>query len=152
MQHEVTNVEVNYDNKDSGNDGDNALLAFTTGQGASSGDVRQVLATRRTPDKNKNRQANKSKLAPSTVQIGDTTYYLNKGETNTFQGHQYSSLMTKVNYRIGQHDITTMEYVLIDRSANGGICGDDVLVLEGSERSFDVSSLAGHTVNQLHKH
>jgi hypothetical protein len=33
----------------------------------------------------KNRQANESKLAPSTVQISDTTYYLNKGETITFR-------------------------------------------------------------------
>jgi hypothetical protein len=56
--------------------------------------------------------------------------------------------MTEVNYRIGQHDVTTTEYILIDRSANGGICGDDVLVLEGSERSFDVSGIAGHKVNQ----
>jgi hypothetical protein len=57
--------------------------------------------------------------------------------------------MTKVNYRIGQHDVTTMRYALIDRSENGGICGDEMLVLEGSERFVDVSGLAGHKVSQL---
>jgi hypothetical protein len=122
MHHEVNNVDVEDDNKDSGNDGDNTLLAFMAGQGSSSGDIRQVLATKRMPDKDKNRQANESKLAPSTVQIGDTTYYLNKCETITFQGHQYSSHMTKVNYRIGQHDVTTMEYALINRGSVVTIC------------------------------
>jgi hypothetical protein len=149
MNHEVNNVKVDDDNKDSGNNGDNALLAFMAGQGSSSGDISQVLATKITSDKSKNRQANESKLAPSTVQVGDPTYYLNKGETTTFQGHQYSFHMTKVNYRIGQHDVTTMEYALIDSGANGGICGDDMLVLEGSERFVEVSGLAGHKVSQL---
>jgi hypothetical protein len=101
------------------------------------------------PDTNKNRQANESKLAPSTAQIGDTTYYLNKGETITFQGHQYSSHMTRVNYSIGQHDVTTMEYALIDRDANGGISGDDMLVLEVSRIFVDVSGLARHNIIQL---
>jgi hypothetical protein len=57
--------------------------------------------------------------------------------------------MTKVNYSIGQHDVTTMEYALIDRGANGGICGDDMSVLEGSERFVDVSGLAGNKGSQL---
>jgi hypothetical protein len=149
MHHEVNKVEVEHDNKDSGTDGENALLAFMAGQGSSSGDIRQVLATKRTPDKSKNRQANESKLAPSTVHVGDTTYYMNKGETISFQGHQYSSDMTTVNYRISQHDIKTMEYALIDGGANGGICGDDMLFLEGSKRFVDVSGLSGHKVSQL---
>jgi hypothetical protein len=42
--------------------------------------------------------------------------------------------MSKVNYRIGQHDVTTMEYALIDRGANGGICGDDMSIIDGNER------------------
>jgi hypothetical protein len=88
MNHEVNNVKVDDDNKDSGNNGDNALLAFMARQGSSSGDIHQDFATKSTPDKSKNRQATKSKLAPSTVQVGDTTYYLNKGETITFQGHR----------------------------------------------------------------
>jgi hypothetical protein len=42
-----------------------------------------------------------------------------------------------------------MEKALIDRSDNGGICGDDMLVLEGSDHFVDVFGLAGHKVNQL---
>jgi hypothetical protein len=57
--------------------------------------------------------------------------------------------MTKVNYRISQHDVTTIEYALINHGANDGICRDDMLVLEGSERLVDVSGLAGHKVSQL---
>ena len=76
---------------------------------------------------------------PSTVQVGDTTYYLNKGETFTFQGNTYSAHMTQVNYWVGQHDVAVMEKALVDRGANGGICGNDMLVLEGSERFVDVS-------------
>jgi hypothetical protein len=40
MNHEVNIVKVDDDNKDSGNNGDNALLAFMAGQGSSSGDIR----------------------------------------------------------------------------------------------------------------
>jgi hypothetical protein len=85
INHEVSNVKADDDNKDSGNNGDNALLAFMEGQGSSSVDSRQVLATKSMPDKSNNRQATESKLAPSTVQVGDTMYYLNKGEAITFK-------------------------------------------------------------------
>jgi hypothetical protein len=42
-----------------------------------------------------------------------------------------------------------MEYALVDCGANGGVCGEDMLVVEGSESFVDDSGLAGHTVNQL---
>jgi hypothetical protein len=38
---------------------------------------------------------------------------------------------------------------LIDRGANGCVCGDDLRVLEGSEPFVDVSGLGGHRENQL---
>jgi hypothetical protein len=50
---------------------------------------------------------------------------------------------------VGQHDIAKMEYALVDRGANGGICGSDMKVLEGSERFVDVVVLAEHKVNKL---
>jgi hypothetical protein len=40
-----------------------------------------------------------------------------------------------------------MDKALIDCGANGGICGDDMVVLEGSERFVDVFGLAGHKVS-----
>jgi hypothetical protein len=42
-----------------------------------------------------------------------------------------------------------MEKALVDCGANGGICGDDMRVLESRERFVDVSGLAGHRVSQL---
>jgi hypothetical protein len=81
--------------------------------------------------------------------LGDTTYYLNKGETITFQGCQYSTHATMIYYRVGLHECTTMDKALVDREANGGICGEDLLVVEGSERFVDVSGLAGHGENKL---
>jgi hypothetical protein len=86
--------------------------------------------------------------APSTVTVGGTTYYMHKGETINFQGHQYSAHMTKCYCRVGQHDVSDMEYALVDRGANGCICGSDMKVLEGSERFVDVVGLAGHKVRQ----
>jgi hypothetical protein len=47
---------------------------------------------------------------------------------------QYLAHSTNINYWIGQHDVAGMEYALVDYGANGGVCGDDMLVVEGSER------------------
>jgi hypothetical protein len=57
--------------------------------------------------------------------------------------------MTKCYYRVGQNDVSDMEYALVDWGANGGICGSDMKVLEGSERFVDVVGLAGHKVSQF---
>jgi protein required for attachment to host cells len=67
---------------------DDALLAYMAGRTSSVGDIRQVLAAANSaPDKkNKNhRKVNASEYIPDTVQVGDTTYYLNKGETINIQ-------------------------------------------------------------------
>jgi hypothetical protein len=54
-----------------------------------------------------------------------------------------------LHYSVGQQDVASMEKALVDRGANGGICGDDMRVLEGSERLVDVSGIAGHKVSPL---
>jgi hypothetical protein len=95
------------------------------------------------------RKVNASKQTPSTIQVDDSTYYLYKGESIEVNGHLYFAHSTNINYWIGQHDVSGMEYALVDRGANGGVCGEDMLVVEGSKRFVDVSGLAGHTVNQL---
>jgi len=108
-----------------------------------------VLAAKLAPDKQKKRQVNESTSAPPTLTMNGDTYYLHKGECIHYQGNQYFAHMTRCHYRVGQHDVGDMEYALVDRGANGGICGTDMLVLEGSERFVDVVGLAGHTVSQL---
>jgi hypothetical protein len=57
--------------------------------------------------------------------------------------------MTVVQYCIGKHNVTTIDKAFIDRGANGGIWGADMMVLEGRERFVDVSGLIGHRINQL---
>jgi hypothetical protein len=74
---------------------------------------------------------------------------LYKGESIEVDGHPYFAHSTNINYWIGQHDVAGMEYALVDHGANGGVCGEYMLAVEGSERFVDVSGLAGHTDNQL---
>jgi hypothetical protein len=60
-------------------DGGSELLAYMAGQKSSCGDVRQVLASKQTPDKNKKRHVNEGNSAPSSVVVDGNTYFLNKG-------------------------------------------------------------------------
>jgi hypothetical protein len=116
MNHDVVppNLTEETTNESPATDAD-TLLAYMAGRGSEGtiGDIRNFLAAKREPDnKSKSRTANESRSAPSTVKIGNTTYYLNKGETITFQGHQYFAHMT-LTYRISQHDDATMEKELV---------------------------------------
>jgi hypothetical protein len=121
------------------------------GRTSGSGDICHVFAAKKAPDKkNTSRKVNENVSAPSTAQVGDTTYYLNKGEIVTIGGNQHSAHMTSISYCVGQHDVAVMENALVYCGANGGICGNDMLVLEGSERFVDVFGLARHKVSQLH--
>jgi hypothetical protein len=90
-----------------------------------------VLASKQTPDKKKKRHVNEGNSAPSSVVVDGNTYFLNKGVSINFQGHQYTMHLTERHYLVGQHDIAKMEYALVDQGANGGIFGRDMKVLEG---------------------
>jgi hypothetical protein len=117
------------------------LVAQMSGQlpspnGTSPGDIRHVLASKRgnIHKKGNSVKVNKASINPDTLMVGDCTYFLNKGETITFQGHQYFTYSTVVHYCIGQHEFTATDMALIDRGANGCVCCDDMRVLEGSEQ------------------
>ena len=133
------------------------LLAHMSGRTSSNeispGDIRHVMASKQNPKdrKSNSRQfkVNETTTTPDTLAMGDLMYYLNKGETITFQGNQYSTHSTLISYHIGQHESSKNDMALVDRGANGCVCGDDMLVLEGSERFVDVSGLGGHRENQL---
>ena len=132
MKHDTTPVNTD-DNKLADNEG-TALLPYMSGQKSSCGGVQQVLASKQQPDKNKNVQklkVNEGASTPSSVTIDGMTYYLNKGESINIQGHNYSAHMTEFHYRVGQHDVADMEHALVDRGANGGICGSDMHIMEG---------------------
>jgi hypothetical protein len=74
--------EVDFDDSGDGkkdNDNVTELFAYMAGQKSSCGDVRQGLASKQTPDKQKKRQVNEGTSSPSTVTIDGTTYYMHKG-------------------------------------------------------------------------
>jgi hypothetical protein len=122
-----------------------APMAGRVSAGTSPGDIQNVLAAKQLPNgKGRSVKVHEASTAPDTLSLGDTTYYLNKGEAITFQGCRYSTHATMVYYRVGMHECTTMYKALVDRGANGGICGEYMPVVEGSERFVDVSGLAGH--------
>jgi hypothetical protein len=50
---------------------------------------------------------------------------------------------------VGQHDVSDMEYELVDCGAIDGISGSYMKILEGSERFVDVVGFAGHKFSQL---
>jgi hypothetical protein len=56
--------------------------------------------------------------------------------------------MARCHYRVGPHDVLDLEYTLVDQDANGGICGCNMKVLEGSERFVDVVGLPEHKFKQ----
>jgi hypothetical protein len=144
-------IGMNNDDDDAkASDSTDTLLAHMAGRSLPFGDICHVLAAKQKSEKGKNRKVNTSKSEPGTLKLGDSTHFLNKGETITFNGQQYSTHVTMLCYSIGWQDVATMEKALVDCVANGGICGDDMRVLKGIERFVYVSSLDGHTDGQLH--
>jgi hypothetical protein len=57
--------------------------------------------------------------------------------------------MALLHHQVGKHHIVQADKALVDRGANGCIVGDDMIIVEGSERHVDVSGLDGHKVSQL---
>jgi hypothetical protein len=82
-----------------------ALIAHISEQAnadsAPPGDIRQVLTSQLRPicRKDNNIKAHATFTTPATMTMGDTTFYHNKGETVvTFEGHQYSTHATMIQY------------------------------------------------------
>ena len=77
-------------------------MAGRSSNGTSPGDIRQVLASKQGPaSKHKSVKVNEATKTPESFTLGDTTYYLNKDETISFQGHQYFAHSTMVCYNVG---------------------------------------------------
>jgi hypothetical protein len=87
-------------------------------------------------------EANTSKSTPSTIQVDDNTYYFYKGDT--IKVGVISTLHIRLTSTIGLANM-----ILLAWNTNGGVCGNDMLVVEGSDRFVDVSCLAGNKVNQI---
>jgi hypothetical protein len=50
--------------------------------------------------------------------------------------------MTMLHYGVGIHDVVSMEKALVECGTNGGICHNDVTMLQGCEWFVDDSVLA----------
>jgi hypothetical protein len=142
---EIIDYTVNSNDDDAkASDATDTLLAHMAWHSSSLGDIFHVLAAKQKSDKGKNRKVNARKSEPRTLKLGDTNYFSNKGKTSTFNGQQNSAHVTMLHYSVDQHDVASMEKALVDCGANGGICGEDMRVLEGEKRVFDVSGIARH--------
>jgi hypothetical protein len=86
--HEIC-MNIDDDDDAKASDCTDTLLAHMAGRSLSSGDISHVLVAKQKLDKGKNRKVNASKSEPGTLKLGDMTYFLNKGETITFNGQQY---------------------------------------------------------------
>jgi hypothetical protein len=132
---------------------ENSLPTYMAACGKSdphTGDIRRVLANSHAPShKKKNLNVNEAQTTTDTVMVGDVKYYLYRDEANAVKGHHYSAQVTVVQYCIGKHNVTAIDKGLIERGGNGGVCGTDMMVLEGSECFVDVSGLAGYKFYQL---
>jgi hypothetical protein len=114
---------------------DNTLLAYMAGRSPSTspGDIRRVLAAKQIQStKSYPRAANETQVLPDTVQVGNTTYYLNKSDVSSAGNKQYSANLTMLHYNVSEHSISGIDKALVHHGANGSICGDDMLILEGS--------------------
>jgi hypothetical protein len=114
-------------------------------------DINHVLASKQGNSGHKGRsfKEDKTSTTTDTWTTVDATYFLIKDDTITFQGHQYFTYSTMIQYCIGQHKCASNIIALIDSRSNGCFCGDDTLVLEGSEQFVDVSGLGGIPENKL---
>jgi hypothetical protein len=77
--------------------------------------------------------------------MSDTTYYLNKGKTLTFQGHQYFTHSSMIQYFASQHIVSSKDLTPNDQGTNGV----DIRVLDPSKPFDDDSGLGGHGKNHL---
>jgi hypothetical protein len=90
-----------------------SLQAHIAARSLSLGDIHHVLAAKQKSDKGRNWKVNASESERGRLKLGDTTYFLNKGETIMFNGQQYSAHVTMLHYSVGQHDVATMEKALV---------------------------------------
>jgi hypothetical protein len=123
-------------------------MSGCSGNTINSGDICCVLVAKQVT-KGTQRSVHETNVNDKSIQVGDTTHYLNKGETITLQGREYSAHQTVCHYHVSEHSISGIEMALVYHGANGSLCGDDMLILERSERFLDVSGLGGHQIKQL---
>ncbi len=92
-----------------------------------------------------------SKQAPAnSVNVSKTSSNNSNKDFVVVNGKRYYSANTRrITYYSHSLSSSNITGSLVDRGANGGIAGDDVLVLERSHRTCDVSGINNHTMPSL---
>jgi len=67
----------------------------------------------------------------------------------TIDGIVYTANTHNIVYLISKHCANKQETSLVDCGANGGMAGDDVMVVERGECFATVNGIDGHTVQDL---
>ncbi len=67
----------------------------------------------------------------------------------TIDGIVYTANVHNIEYLISKHHADKQETSLVDHGANGGMAGDDVMVVERGECFATVNVIDGHTIQDL---
>jgi len=70
-------------------------------------------------------------------------------KTIVVDGVTYTANVHNVVYNVSEHHANKQETSLVDRGANGGMAGEDVMVVERGEWCADVNGIDGHEVQNL---
>ena len=118
--------------------GGTSLLAHVTNQvPMKPGDIKRVLSTT---------SINNPKIMSTKQNSSSST---NNKDTININGTSYRKInITKIEYRINTS--TTLEgYSLVDRGANGGVFGNDVRIIEKSNKYISLTGLNNHQETDL---
>ena len=129
-----TQNEVNTPDKEA-----NLLLEMAKGKSNQSpADIRSVLSTTVKPG-----SAEKPRVSFSDPNI------LSKldNKVTIIDGNKY--LKINVTYHISMHENSSHQSSLLDRGANGGVCGADMTVIGHTGRYINLRGLDNHEVNEL---
>ena len=95
--------------------------------------LRQILSTNR---------------SVSSTNTQNSNILESKGEgTMVFNGSIYRKV--NVTYRVSKHKSDSQGYSLVDRGANGGVFGNDVRIIEKTNKRVSITGLDNHQVNDL---
>ena len=119
-----TTIEVQQHSQSKAPDTSTTDAALASITGRESSNIQNVLSV------------SKSKQAPSKPKLVEVN------------GRRFLQI-NMVQYRVSLHDQSTAGPALIDRGANGGLCGVDVRILSRTGRHVDITGIDNHQVNAL---
>ena len=68
---------------------------------------------------------------------------------SSFHGNRMVHQHSSVPYNVSQAHHASTRGSLVDRGANGGICGDDAVIIHEYDRHVDVTGIDDHALKKL---